>query len=100
VTGATIANPAGGSYSREDSIKIAMRDATPTLTLADGDFTFEHMPAGASSWTGGTGSPNDVDKVTINYTWKLWTPVLWPFFTNGEILLRVESAMKNEGIFQ
>ena len=28
------------------------------------------------------------------------TPLLWPFFTGGQIDLQVESAMKNEGRFQ
>jgi len=88
-------NP-GGMLSREESIKAAMRRATPTLTIADAAFTFSHLPAGGSAWVGGTGGPDDVGKVTINYTWTLLTPLIRPFFANGQIGLTVESAMKNE----
>lgn len=82
--------------SREGSIRIAMRQATPTLTLDDSAFTFSHLPPGGSSWTSGVGGPDDVGKVTIDYTWHLMTPLLRPFFANGEIHFTVESAMKNE----
>ena len=92
---AVTGNQAPG-MTREESIRQAMRDATPTLTLADGDFTFSHLPAGASTWTGGTGGPNDIGRVTVNYNWTLMTPLIRPFFANGQINLRVESAMKNE----
>jgi len=39
---------------REESIKAAMRQATPTLTIPDGAFTFNHLPAGAA---GGSAEP-------------------------------------------
>jgi len=93
-------NNPGTKLSRPDSIKMAMRNATPTIALADTAFSFSHLPVGASSWVAGTGGPSEIDKVTITYTWNLLTPLLWPFFTNGQINLTVESAMKNEGRFQ
>ncbi len=37
-----------GTATREDSIRAAMRDATPTLTLDDSAFTFSHMPIGGT----------------------------------------------------
>jgi Flp pilus assembly protein TadG len=85
--------------TREDSIKAAMRSATPTLTLDDGMFSFSHLPPGATVWAAGTGGENDIGKVTINYTWNLMTPLIRPFFTGGQINIRVESAMKNERRF-
>jgi hypothetical protein len=94
-----ITGGAVSGQSRENSIKIAMRQATPTLTLPDAAFSFGHLPMGGSTWIGGVGGPNDIDKVTIDYTWQLMTPVLRPFFTNGRIHFRVESAMKNEQVF-
>jgi Flp pilus assembly protein TadG len=84
--------------SREDSIRQAMRQNTPNLTLNDAAFTFSHLSGGA--WVGGTGAPNDIEKVTVVYNWQVMTPLIRPFFTNGEINFRVESSMKNESKFQ
>ena len=94
VTGAV-----SGSLSRQDSIKAAMRDATPTLTIADSAFTFDYLPQGGSTWLSGPGGPGDIEKVTINYTWDFMTPLIRPFFTNGQIQMQVSSSMKNEGRF-
>jgi len=93
-------NNPGTKLSRPDSIKMAMRQATPTITLADSAFTFSHLAVGGNSWLAGTGGPNEIDRVSIDYTWGLLTPVLRPFFTNGQVHLTVDSAMKNEARFQ
>jgi hypothetical protein len=102
VTGNLMADPLnpGVTLAREDSIKTAMRQATPTLTLADSAFSFSHMSPGASTWSAGTGAPNDIEKVTVDYTWSFLTPLLRPFFAGGQIQLKVDSAMKNEARFQ
>jgi len=86
--------------SREASIIAAMRDATPTLTIADQAFTFSHMPVGGNAWVGGSGGPDEIGKVRVDYTFKFLTPLVRPFFTNGQIRLAVESAMKNERRFE
>jgi Flp pilus assembly protein TadG len=87
--------------TREQSIMAAMRDATPTLTLADSNFTFSFMRPGAGAWTVGTaGGPDDIGRLTVNYTWNIMTPLIRPFFANGQINVRVESAMKNESRWQ
>jgi Flp pilus assembly protein TadG len=86
--------------TREQSIKAAMRQATPTLTLDDNMFSFSFLPPGGAVWQPGTGGENDIGKVTINYQWNLMTPLIRPFFTGGQINIRVESAMKNERKFQ
>jgi len=92
-----ITNTATAGMTREQSIMAAMRTATPTLTLPDGAFTFSSMAPGASTWTNGAaGGAGDIGKVTVNYTWNIMTPLIRPFFTGGQINLRVESAMKNE----
>jgi Flp pilus assembly protein TadG len=88
-----------GSMSRVDSIKNAMRQATPTLTIPDSAFTFEHMAVGGSAWVGGTGAPGEVEKVTVAYTWQFFTPLMRPFFPTGQLTLRVDSIMKNESRF-
>jgi Flp pilus assembly protein TadG len=95
VTGNTM-----GSASRVDSIKTAMRQATPTLTIPDSAFTFQHMPAGGSSWAAGTGGPNSVEKLTVQYTWSFFTPMMLPFFPSGTMSISVDSVMKNEGRFE
>jgi Flp pilus assembly protein TadG len=102
VTGNTISDPSipGGTLSRPDAIKAAMRSATPTLTIPDSAFTFENMPAGGTVWTGGTGGPGAIEKVTITYSWPLMTPLLAPFFPGGALTMKVESMMKNESRFK
>jgi hypothetical protein len=99
VTGQLMPDPAnpGNNLSRDDSIRLAMRQATPTLTIPDGAFTFSHMAVGAAGWTGGSGGPSELAKVSVGYTWHFINPLLWPFFPGGQITLNAESAMKNEG---
>jgi hypothetical protein len=102
VTGNTMDDPSkpGTKLSRPETIKAAMRSATPTLNIPDSAFTFQHMVPGGSTWLGGTGGPSDIEKVTINYDWALLTPLLRPFFTGGKLQFSVESTMKNESRFQ
>ena len=78
----------------------AMRDATPTLTIADAAFAFSHLSPGAGAWTTGAGGPNDIEKVTVTYPWPLLTPLVKVFFPGGQVMLTVESAMKNEPRFE
>lgn len=82
--------------TREASIKMAMRDATPTLEIPDTAFSFSYMEPGTATWVAGVGGPGDIGKVTINYTWSFMTPLIRPFFTGGRVNLTVESAMQNE----
>ena len=86
--------------TREESIMMAMRDATPTLTLDDSAFSFSHLPVGGASWVAGAGGSNEIGKLTVTYTWAFYTPLVRPFFPNGEITLKVESAVKNERKFE
>ena len=83
--------------SREESIKSIMRQETPTLTLADGDFSFSHMLAGGNTWLAGTGPPTSIERLSVDYSWPVLTPFLRPFFSGNAIDFSVESAMKNEG---
>ncbi len=102
ITGNQMADPdnLGRQLSREDSIKSAMRQATPTLTIHDDAFTFRHLPQGGGTWLSGSGGPGDIAKVTVDYTWTIMTPLMRPFFASGGVHLTVESAMKNEGRFE
>ena len=98
VTGRTMTS-GGVPMGREASIKTAMRDATPTLTIPDSAFSFSFMPVSGSTWASGLGGANDVGRVTINYSWQFMTPLIRPFFTGGRLNLQVQSTMKNEALF-
>jgi Flp pilus assembly protein TadG len=102
ITGNQMDDPAnpGTPLSREASIRAALRQATPTLTIPDATVTFSHLDPGGTDWLAGTGGPNSIEKVTVAYTWRPITPVLLPFFPGGRLDLRIESTMKNEGRFQ
>jgi hypothetical protein len=86
--------------SRVDSIKAAMRNATPALTIPDNAFSFSHLPAGGSVFVGGTGAPGEVEKVTVTYSWTFFTPLMRPFFPSGRMTLQVDSTMRNEPRFE
>jgi hypothetical protein len=89
-----------GGLSRGESLKAAMRQATPTLAIPDEAFTFSHLPPGGTAWVGGPGGPDDIEKMTVDYTWGLFSPLLRPFFTGGQVHFRVESSRKNERKFE
>jgi Flp pilus assembly protein TadG len=84
---------------RAESVKQKMREATPTMTLPDSVFTFNFMRPGSGSWMAGVGGAGDVGRVTVTYPWTFMTPLVRPFFTNGQINLVVQSTMKNESGF-
>jgi hypothetical protein len=92
-------NP-GNPLSRESSIRAAMRGATPSLTLEDDAFQFQHRAQSGSSWTGGTGGPDDLERVTVRYTYSPLTPILRPLLPGGVMTFEVQSTMKNEGRFE
>jgi Flp pilus assembly protein TadG len=101
ITGAVMDDPLnpGTPLSRTASIQLAMRQATPGLTIPDSAFTFQSRPSTpGGAWGGGVGGPNDIGKVTVNYNWNLFCPLLWPFFPGGVVSLKVDSVMKNEGV--
>jgi Flp pilus assembly protein TadG len=85
--------------SREESIRAAMREAAPTLTFEDGDFTFSHLVPGGAVWQPGSGEPGDVSKVEVTHRWKLMTPFIAEIFASNMITITVESAMLNEPRF-
>ena len=86
--------------SREESLRQAVRDATPSLTLDDDKITFTHLPPDSTTWVGGTGGPGAIEKITVKYTWELLTPVLQPLFGRDTVDFTVDSTMKNERKFE
>jgi hypothetical protein len=99
VTGNVAPDPSNpvNNLSHDDSIKLAMRQAAPTLTIPDAAFSFSFMPAGGGAWQPGDGGPNQLERLSVAYTYQLMNPLLWPFFPGGQVTLNVQSAMKNEG---
>jgi Flp pilus assembly protein TadG len=93
VTGNVVAG-----LTREQSVMAAMRQATPTLTIADSAFSFSYLAPGATVWTSGVAPPGDIEMVTVNYTWQIMTPVIQPFFTNGQVNFTVQSSMLTESV--
>ena len=43
-----------------------------------------------------TGSPNEIIVVKLAYSWPLLTPILTPFFANGEYSFVVRATMRHE----
>jgi Flp pilus assembly protein TadG len=89
----------GAKLDRVNSIKLTMRQATPTLTLPDSYFTFNHLPVGSATWVAGVGGAGEIEKVTVNYPFTFLTPLIKPFFTGGQLNMQVDSSMKNEAKF-
>ena len=102
ITGRAMDDPAnpGTPLNHQETLKAAMRQGTPTLTIPDSAFTFAHRSPGGGAWVAGTGGPGELERVSVDYTWRFFTPIVGVFFTNGEVNLRVDSAMKNEGVFE
>ena len=102
VTGRQLDDPAnpGTPLNHQESLKLAMRQGTPTLTIPDSAFSFAHRAPGGGAWINGTGGPGDLERVSVDYTWRFFTPIVGAFFPNGEVNLRVDSAMKNEASLQ
>ena len=92
ITGNHATDSSGAALSRDDSIRQAMRAATPGFEIADNAFTFYNLSQG----TPDSGGPNDIIRVTVAYDWQLLTPFLRPFFAGGYVTIRVASTMRNE----
>ena len=91
-------NP-GTPLSREAAILAKMKGQMPSLNLDSATITFSHMSPGSSSWASGAGGPDDIGRVSVDYTWTPLTPIVRPLLTGGVMNMRVESAMKNESRF-
>ena len=101
VTGRQLDDPKnpGTPLNHQESLKETMRQGTPTLTIPDSAFAFSHRSPGGGAWLNGAGGPGELERVSVTYTWTFLTPLVGAFFPNGQVDLRVDSAMKNEGVF-
>jgi Flp pilus assembly protein TadG len=87
-TGRTMA----GTTSRAQAIIVAVQKATPSVPIQASNVSFYNL----TKATADPGGPNDVIRVTVTYPWPLLTPVLRPFFRDGQVVLQISSTMKNE----
>jgi len=70
----------------------------PTIKVIDTSKTFNNYTSGTVQ----TGNPGKVDEtivVSLNYTWPLITPILKPFFKDGNYTFTARATMKNEPAF-
>ena len=75
VTGNTLNDPTTGSpLSHQDSVILAMQQATPTLTIDSSAFSFSRLSGG--TWSPGYAASGEVWKVSVKYTWNIMTPLL------------------------
>jgi Flp pilus assembly protein TadG len=86
-----ITNRQLGVLNRDQSIRKAIKDATPGIQIADADITFFNV----TDNTAGSGSFNDTIRVTVEHDFTFFTPILMSFFNDG-ITYRASSTMKNE----
>ena len=100
VTGRTLNDPVTGTaLNHQETLKLAMRQGTPTLTIPDSAFTFAHRAPGGGVWVNGAAGPGELERISVTYTWNFLTPLVGAFFPNRQVTLQVDSAMKNEGVF-
>jgi hypothetical protein len=98
ITGQQRVNPNNPAnfLSRDESVKLVMREWNFLVTIPDSGFTFEHRSLNGATWLAGSGGPGDIARVTVNYNWRLLTPFIRSFFPGGQASLRVASTMWNE----
>ena len=80
---------------RDESIRKAIRDATPGFALGDDDIVFYNVSTG----TTGSGRPRQRDtiRVTVEQDFQFLTPLVADFFgEGGTIRFRASSTMRNE----
>lgn len=85
-----IKNKSNGLY---DKNKHDPKDPTINV-ITPSNVTFSNYSG--TPTTGNPGNPGDVIEVSLTYTWPLITPILKPFFPNGQYTFTVRSTMTNE----
>jgi Flp pilus assembly protein TadG len=87
-----ITNRQFGGMTRDESIRRAIKDATPGIAIDDADITFFNV----TDNTAGSGSFNDTIRVTVRHEFNFFTPVMQMVFDGGRITFQASSTMKNE----
>jgi Flp pilus assembly protein TadG len=79
--------------TREDSIVEVLRKAAPSLTITPADVSFTNLSKVSAI---GAGGPTDVVMMSVKHDWKLVSPLLRFFFTNGTATINVSATVANE----
>lgn len=87
-----ITNSQLSGMTRDESIREAIKEATPGFAVEDGDISFYNVTDG----TPGSGGPNDVIRVTVEHDFSFLTPGIENFFDDGQLRFRVSATMRNE----
>lgn len=82
--------------TRQASIIATLNTDTPSLTIDPTTITFTHLVPGTTTWLAGDGGPGSIEKVAVDYSWKLLTPFMPTIFGATSITLHAEASMKNE----
>jgi len=77
--------------NRDQSIRKAIKAATPGIVINDADITFFNVTDNVN----GSGSFNDTIRVTVQHEFNFLTPIMQTVFSGG-ITYRASSSMKNE----
>ena len=78
--------------SRDESIRHAIKEATPGFAVDNDDISFYNVTADSP----GAGGPNDVVRVTVEHDFSFLTPGIEHLFEGGRLRFQVSSTMRNE----
>jgi Flp pilus assembly protein TadG len=85
-------NAPGTQLSREASIRLALRQATPSFVIQDADVTFYNVTKNIP----GAGGRNDVITVRVTHQMPLISPLVSAFSSSGYFTVQASSTMRNE----
>jgi hypothetical protein len=89
-----VTNREFAGLDRAESIRRAIRDATPGFSIDDDDVVFFNVSTGQS---GSSGDPSETIRVTVEQDFQFITPVVGELFGEGGVFrFGVSSTMRNE----
>ena len=68
----------------------------PTISVVDDPVQIAYIGYSSNKVSGDPGKPGQIFIVSLTYSWRLLTPLIRPFFPNGEYTFTVKSTMRNE----
>jgi Flp pilus assembly protein TadG len=105
VTGQDNLDPNASDQQRYLAIIQEIKDSSmglynmvnPSYTITINGQTAQSYNTQGSYSTGMFGNPGDIIVLQLNCTWPMLTPLLRPFFQNGNYAFSVAATMRNEG---
>jgi len=90
VTGRHLTDGQGTPLTRVNSIKQVVQQSAPSIQ--SGDIQISSVNGG----TGSAGGPSDTMTISVTYRLQIITPLVAPFFPNGEYAFTARTTFKNE----